>query len=132
MSSTNTSANSGSYSSAPIAIARHSQSSAPTRRGFLLTLGLAHHAEAVPTVVRFGIARNQVTSSDLGLLEPAGLHKLATNAAKYGALSNKDGHVWVCWRQQQDGQGEKQLRIEWQERGGPRWTHSLGAATAPV
>jgi len=27
--------------------------------------------------------------------------------------------VWVRWRQQQNGRGENQLRIEWQERGGP-------------
>jgi two-component sensor histidine kinase len=47
------------------------------------------------------------------------LHELTTNAAKYGALSNKGGRVRVCWRQQQNGKGENQLRIEWQERDGP-------------
>lgn len=43
------------------------------------------------------------------------LHELATNAAKYGALSQAGGHVSVRWRQTAD-----MLRIEWKETGGPR------------
>ncbi len=46
------------------------------------------------------------------------IHELATNAAIYGALSNIDGRVSVCWRQQPNGQGENQLRLEGQDRGG--------------
>ena len=42
------------------------------------------------------------------------LHELATNAAKYGALSGPDGWVELIWRL--DG-GE--LRLSWTERGGP-------------
>jgi CheY-like chemotaxis protein len=42
------------------------------------------------------------------------LHELATNAAKYGALSQKSGHLTVSWRLD----GEK-LIIDWLERGGP-------------
>ena len=64
-------------------------------------------------------AHADVYSFDAGQVIGMVLHELATNAAKYGARSNKDGHVWVCWRWQQNGQGENQLRIEWQERGGP-------------
>ena len=60
-----------------------------------------------------------ILSADAAQVIGMVLHELATNAAKYGALSNKDGHVWVCWRHHQNGQGENQLRIEWQERGGP-------------
>src|SRR5215475_393185 len=74
---------------------------------------------------------DDILSADAGQVIGVVLHELATNAAKYGALSNKDGSVWVCWRQQQNGQGENPLRIEWQERGGLLWTHSPGAATAP-
>jgi two-component sensor histidine kinase len=62
---------------------------------------------------------DHILSADAGQVIGMVIHELATNAAKYGALSNKDGSVWVCWRQQQNGQGENQLRIEWQERGGP-------------
>jgi len=42
------------------------------------------------------------------------LHELATNAAKYGALSQPGGHVSVRWTQTAD-----MLRIEWKETGGP-------------
>jgi PAS domain S-box-containing protein len=43
------------------------------------------------------------------------LHELATNAAKYGALSREGGHVDVVWSQTEDGL----LGIHWAERGGP-------------
>lgn len=42
------------------------------------------------------------------------LHELATNAAKYGALSRPEGRVRVQW-----GVQEGMLRLEWQESGGP-------------
>jgi len=44
------------------------------------------------------------------------LHELATNAAKYGALSNATGAVHVRWAVQPDG---KTLSFAWDERGGP-------------
>ena len=45
-------------------------------------------------------------------------HELATNAAKYGALSNDVGAVTITWRL--DGEGaEQRLTIEWREVGGP-------------
>lgn len=43
------------------------------------------------------------------------LHELATNAAKYGALSVAEGHVDLTWRQGPDGQ----LTLHWTEAGGP-------------
>jgi PAS domain S-box-containing protein len=43
------------------------------------------------------------------------LHELATNAAKYGALSQPNGHVCLKWPHVTDGQ----LRLLWTERGGP-------------
>jgi len=43
------------------------------------------------------------------------LHELATNAAKYGALSQAGGRVTVRWTQSAD-----MLRIEWKETGGPQ------------
>jgi PAS domain S-box-containing protein len=45
------------------------------------------------------------------------LHELATNAAKYGALSAEEGRVSIAWRTE----GE-QLLIAWKEQGGPRVT----------
>jgi PAS domain S-box-containing protein len=51
----------------------------------------------------------------LGML----FHELATNAAKYGALSGERGRVEVSWRVRR-GAGEAELGIEWIERGGPQ------------
>jgi PAS domain S-box-containing protein len=47
-----------------------------------------------------------------------GLHELATNAAKHGALSALTGCLSVTWRIEA-GEGGKRLSIEWVERGGP-------------
>ena len=44
------------------------------------------------------------------------LHELATNAAKYGALSNEKGHVKLSW---QSGKNERELTVVWEESGGP-------------
>ena len=46
------------------------------------------------------------------------LHELTTNAAKYGAFSNRSGRVLVQWRWLRNGSGSR-LVIEWQEVGGP-------------
>lgn len=46
------------------------------------------------------------------------LHELATNAVKYGALSNDGGTVGVHW-QIALREGHPQLRFEWRETGGP-------------
>lgn len=43
------------------------------------------------------------------------IHELATNAAKYGALSVPDGEVHVEW----ELTGEGLARVHWRERGGP-------------
>ena len=43
------------------------------------------------------------------------LHELATNAAKYGALSGDEGKVRVAWHVLDD-----ELRVEWRELDGPK------------
>jgi PAS domain S-box-containing protein len=48
------------------------------------------------------------------------LHELATNAAKYGALSTTDGRVRVEWNLAHNGQGVRHLTLLWAESGGPR------------
>jgi two-component sensor histidine kinase len=46
------------------------------------------------------------------------VHELATNAAKYGSLSNPAGRVSVRWSV--EGEGDvAELRFRWQERDGP-------------
>jgi PAS domain S-box-containing protein len=47
------------------------------------------------------------------------LHELATNAAKYGALSSPQGSVEISWSVSQGEGGERQLEIRWRERDGP-------------
>jgi PAS domain S-box-containing protein len=44
------------------------------------------------------------------------LHELATNAVKYGALSNGRGRVSIAWQRQSD---PDRMRLVWQESGGP-------------
>jgi two-component sensor histidine kinase len=46
------------------------------------------------------------------------LHELATNAAKYGALSNEKGSVAVTWAMAGRG-SDRHLTFRWEERGGP-------------
>ena len=46
-------------------------------------------------------------------------HELATNAAKYGALSQEGGHVSVRWTLTAEHTQAAMLRIEWKETGGP-------------
>jgi two-component sensor histidine kinase len=42
------------------------------------------------------------------------LHETATNAVKYGALSEPNGAIHIKWETQGD-----ELRLEWEETGGP-------------
>jgi PAS domain S-box-containing protein len=46
------------------------------------------------------------------------LHELATNAAKYGALSNESGRVEIFWTIA-TGEKDNILKFTWKERGGP-------------
>ncbi|OAN63088.1 sensor histidine kinase [Sphingomonas sp. TDK1] len=46
------------------------------------------------------------------------LHELATNAAKYGALSNDIGTVTLAWSVDGDGD-DGVLAVSWREQGGP-------------
>lgn len=46
------------------------------------------------------------------------LHELATNAAKYGALTAPDGKVALNWAVRSDGEKDM-LDLTWTERGGP-------------
>jgi two-component sensor histidine kinase len=46
------------------------------------------------------------------------MHELATNAVKYGALSDEAGRVAVRWRVLEEA-GGRQLCLDWTESGGP-------------
>jgi PAS domain S-box-containing protein len=49
------------------------------------------------------------------------LHELTTNAAKYGAFSNRSGRVALCWWWLRKGSHDR-LAIDWHETGGPAVT----------
>jgi len=46
------------------------------------------------------------------------LHELATNAVKYGAVSNDRGSILIRWRIEPTPRGDR-LILDWQEKGGP-------------
>ena len=68
----------------------------------------------------------QIEGSDDVLTAEAGqaiamvLHELATNAAKFGALSAPGGQVSVRWRHRHNGHAHKWLSVLWEETGGPK------------
>ena len=47
------------------------------------------------------------------------LHEMATNAGKYGALSNDTGQISITWSVEQNESGVPSLVINWIETGGP-------------
>ncbi|MFC0588795.1 sensor histidine kinase [Novosphingobium aquiterrae] len=59
------------------------------------------------------IAAQQVTP--LALI----VHELATNAAKYGALSSPDGHLVIDWSCAPTDSGTTRTTLIWREMGGP-------------
>jgi PAS domain S-box-containing protein len=61
---------------------------------------------------------NLQVSSNLVLTLAMALHELATNAIKYGALSNATGRITVRWSAMSDSAADR-LRLTWQESGGP-------------
>ncbi|MBC7834673.1 MAG: PAS domain S-box protein [Phycisphaerales bacterium] len=73
------------------------------------------------------IAGGQVDADGPEVLLPAraaspvamALHELATNAAKYGALSTPGGIVSIRWTPVLDARGDHAVKLVWKEHGGP-------------
>ncbi len=88
--------------------------------GELVTMILAPHLDSVR---QSGVMRTSIEGPDLVIDGDAMtsfalvLHELATNAAKYGALSTASGSVGVAWTI--DG---ADLHLTWRESGGPPLT----------
>jgi len=67
----------------------------------------------------------EINGPDVALRPEAGqamamvIHELATNAAKYGALSTRKGRVSIWWDRRLNGHPRSVLELEWQEIGGP-------------
>lgn len=79
---------------------------------------LGHYLDRVGTQVSLdgptAVLKPEAAQS-LGLA----LHELATNAAKYGALSVPGGHVSISWRRLPATEGHG-VEICWNEEGGPK------------
>jgi two-component sensor histidine kinase len=67
------------------------------------------------------------------MITPMGLliHELATNAAKYGALSVESGVVEIGWHIVAAPDGTRNLALRWNESGGPALVVEPVAAAAP-
>jgi PAS domain S-box-containing protein len=129
-------------------LATQSSRGAPTAQTFrqsfegrLIALSKAHdqltlrHWESADLreIVRAGIAPYLTGGPDQGVLRGEDVtlrpraaltlamvfHELTTNAAKYGALSVPSGRINVQWEVQPPSGPDAQLRIAWQEQGGP-------------
>ena len=86
----------------------------------LLQLQLAHFGDLVGKRIFIEGPEVKVSAS---IAQPLGmaLHELATNASKYGALSNDAGQVTIRWSVDvlADPQSGSQFHMSWSENGGP-------------
>jgi two-component sensor histidine kinase len=58
-------------------------------------------------------------SAEAGQILAMVFHELATNAAKFGAISVKFGRLSVRWSFRRNGRAESCLCVDWAESGGP-------------
>jgi PAS domain S-box-containing protein len=83
----------------------------------LIGAQLAHFGDLIGTRVLLTGPAAQLTADAAQGIGMA-LHELATNAAKYGALSNSEGRICIDW---QISTGTKpKFSMSWLERGGPK------------
>lgn len=82
----------------------------------LLRSQLAHFHDLLDTRIHINGPDVQLTAAAAQTLGMA-FHELATNAAKYGALSNPAGTVAINW--QLIDSASNRLAVEWREQGGP-------------
>lgn len=80
---------------------------------------LSHFADLIDTRIIIKGPRVSLLPAGtqaLGLV----LHELATNAAKYGALSREEGRIMIEWNvERHEGERDAQFWVSWLERGGP-------------
>ena len=83
----------------------------------LIEAQLAHFKDLIGTrVLLVGPAAQLTADAAQGI--GMALHELATNAAKYGALSNSEGRVRITW--QVTAEPKPRFTMSWQECGGPK------------
>ena len=79
---------------------------------------LSHFSDLIGTRIILEGAALFITASASQTVGMA-LHELATNAGKYGALSNGEGRVTIEWRLDQSPKAEDTFTMGWTESGGP-------------
>jgi PAS domain S-box-containing protein len=84
----------------------------------LMAHGVADPEDPGSQVRLIGPAGVRLRSSTVQTLA-LGLHELATNALKYGALSRPEGRLSVSWELVDGPDGEPRLRVDWRESGVP-------------
>jgi PAS domain S-box-containing protein len=90
----------------------------------LIRSQLAHFKDVIGTRIKLRGAPLFISASAAQTIGMA-IHELATNAGKYGALSNHEGRVEVDWSLEHSEKGSKTLVMSWVELGGE-------AVTAPT
>lgn len=83
----------------------------------LIRSQLAHFSDLVGSRIAFAGPVLMITADAAQALGMA-FHELATNAAKYGALSNDAGCILIAWGVQGTG-ADRHLSLRWTEQGGP-------------
>ncbi len=87
--------------------------------GELARSQLGHYSDLVGSQITLEGERLQL-KPDAAQHVGMALHELATNAAKYGALSLPGGRVKVSWGIEADAAGARQCRLSWEEFDGPK------------
>jgi two-component sensor histidine kinase len=81
---------------------------------------LAYYIDREPDLIAIDgpeIKLRPEAAQSLGLA----LHELATNAAKYGAMSKSGGHVDISWQDSvEEASKSNGFELTWRERGGPK------------
>ncbi|WP_417523190.1 HWE histidine kinase domain-containing protein [Marinovum sp.] len=85
--------------------------------GALVRAQLSHFEDLIGKRIHLEGPELEVTAAAAQTIGLA-LHELATNAAKFGALSTPEGEVRLCWAVAARGPEEK-FSLEWRESGGP-------------
>lgn len=80
---------------------------------------LAYYIDREPDLIRIdgpSVHLRPEAAQSLGLA----LHELATNAAKYGAMSKSGGQVEISWLDASGSDDPAGFELTWRERGGPK------------
>ncbi|MDG5748895.1 PAS domain S-box protein [Qipengyuania sp. XHP0207] len=81
---------------------------------------LRHLGECMRQRIDITIPSQVIVRTDAAEAIGLAIHELATNAEKYGALSNDRGRVEIEWEIASEPAGEPVFRMGWTERNGPQ------------